>query len=51
VQSFGWTIQYHAPVVFLLQSTTLILLAAAVAGLYPATRATCVDAVQFVREE
>lgn len=51
VQSFGWTIQFHVPVMFLLQSTILILLAAAVAGLYPATRATNVDAVRFVREE
>jgi putative ABC transport system permease protein len=51
VQSFGWTIQFHMPVAFLLQSTMLILLAAAVAGLYPATRATNVEAVRFVREE
>jgi putative ABC transport system permease protein len=51
VQSFGWTIQFHMPVAFLLQSTMLILLAAAVAGLYPATRATNVEAARFVREE
>lgn len=51
VQSFGWTIQFHIPVRFLLQSTVLILLATAIAGLYPATRAAGIDAVRFVREE
>jgi putative ABC transport system permease protein len=51
VQSFGWTIQFHLPVLFLLQSTVLILLATAIAGLYPATRAAGIDAVRFVREE
>jgi len=51
VQSFGWTIQFHIPVRFLLQSTALILLATAIAGLYPATRAAGIDAVRFVREE
>lgn len=51
VQSFGWTIQFHLPVGFLCQSTVLILLAAAVAGLYPATRATGVEAARSVREE
>lgn len=51
VQSFGWTIQFHLPVRFLLQSTMFILLATAVAGLYPASRATGIDAVRFVREE
>ena len=51
VQSFGWTIQFHIPVMFLLQSTALILVATAIAGLYPATRAAGIDAVRFVREE
>jgi len=51
VQSFGWTIQFHLPVMFLLQSTVFILLATAVAGLYPASRASGIDAVRFVREE
>lgn len=36
VQSFGWTIQFHLPVWFLAQSTVLIALATALAGLYPA---------------
>ncbi|MGE0827018.1 MAG: FtsX-like permease family protein [Candidatus Binatia bacterium] len=51
VQSFGWTIQFHLPVAFLLQSTVGILLATAIAGLYPATRAAGIDAIQYVREE
>jgi len=36
VQSFGWTIQFHLPVAFLLQSSVLVLAATALAGLYPA---------------
>ena len=36
VQSFGWTIQFHLPLGFLAQSTLLITLATALAGLYPA---------------
>lgn len=51
VQSFGWTIQFHVPVAFLAQSTLLILVAAAVAGLYPAARAMSANAVQGAREE
>jgi putative ABC transport system permease protein len=39
VQSFGWTIQFHFPTAFLLQSTVLVIVATAVAGLYPARRA------------
>lgn len=39
VQSFGWTIQFHLPVLFLIQSTVAMLVAAALAGLYPARRA------------
>ena len=36
VQSFGWTIQFHFPVMFLVQSSLFILVATAVSGLYPA---------------
>lgn len=39
VQSFGWTIQFHLPVLFLLQSSALILIATALSGIYPARRA------------
>jgi putative ABC transport system permease protein len=51
VQSFGWTIQFHLPLAFLAQSTLLILLVTAFAGLYPAARAARVEAVRFAREE
>jgi len=39
VQSFGWTIQFHLPVAFLIQATIAVILATAVAGIYPAQRA------------
>lgn len=51
VQSFGWTIQFHVPIAFLTQSTPLILIVSAIAGLYPAGRATSVGALRFAREE
>ena len=51
VQSFGWTIQFHLPVGFLIQSTLLILAVTAIAGLYPAARAAKVEAVRFARAE
>ena len=40
VQSFGWTIQFHLPIAFAVQSTLLILISTALAGLYPAYRAS-----------
>jgi putative ABC transport system permease protein len=43
VQSFGWTIQFHLPGGFLLQSSVLMVLATALAGLYPARRAQRLD--------
>jgi putative ABC transport system permease protein len=39
VQSFGWTIQFHVPWVFLGQSSLLIVVATALSGIYPAHRA------------
>jgi putative ABC transport system permease protein len=39
VQSFGWSIQFHAPVMFLLQLALVLIVATALAGLYPARRA------------
>ena len=36
VQSFGWTIQFHLPIMFLVQSSLAILAATILAGLYPA---------------
>ena len=44
VQSFGWTIQFHLPIGFLAQSTVLIALTTALAGLYPARVASQVAA-------
>ncbi len=51
VQSFGWTIQFFFPAGFILQSTLLIVVAAAVAGLYPASRAAGVESISFARAE
>lgn len=39
VQSFGWTIQFHLPAAFLVQSSIAVVVATAVAGIYPARRA------------
>jgi putative ABC transport system permease protein len=48
VQSFGWTIQFHFPAIFLVQSAALILLVTAVAGLYPAARAAKAGSLRFI---
>lgn len=48
VQSFGWTIQFHVPVLFLSQATVAVIVATAVAGIYPAQRASDTG---MVREE
>ena len=42
VQSFGWTIQFRVPVMFLAQVSLVVVLATAVAGLYPARRAASI---------
>ena len=39
VQSFGWTIQFRVPVAFLAQISIAVVIATALAGLYPARRA------------
>lgn len=39
VQSFGWTIQFHVPLAFLLHSSLAVIAATAAAGFYPARRA------------
>lgn len=39
VQSFGWTIQFHVPVTFLIQATIAVIVATSIAGIYPARRA------------
>ncbi len=40
VQSFGWTIQFRVPVMFLVQVSLLVVAATAIAGFIPARRAT-----------
>ena len=39
VQSFGWTIQFRVPTLFLAQVSVVVIVATALAGLYPARRA------------
>jgi putative ABC transport system permease protein len=39
VQSFGWTIQFHLPLAFLVQSSIAVVIATSIAGIYPARRA------------
>ena len=39
VQSFGWTIQFHVPLAFLVQSSIAVVIATSIAGIYPARRA------------
>ncbi len=51
VQSFGWTIQFHLPLGFLIQSSILILIATALSGIYPARRASQLHAAEQVSEE
>ena len=51
VQSFGWTIQFNLPWGFLFQSSVLVLVAAGLAGLYPAQRAAGMHAVEALAEE
>ena len=36
VQSFGWTIQFHVPMLFLAQVSVAVVVATALAGVYPA---------------
>lgn len=51
VQSFGWTIQFHFPSGFVVQSSLFILGAAFVAGLFPAQRAARLNAISELVEE
>jgi putative ABC transport system permease protein len=46
VQSFGWTIQFHVPALFLVQATAAVIVATAVAGIYPAWRAADMGTVR-----
>jgi putative ABC transport system permease protein len=51
VQSFGWTIQFHLPVGFLVQSSMLVLAATILSGLYPARIAGRLATIDQVVEE
>jgi putative ABC transport system permease protein len=44
VQSFGWTIQFHLPMVFLLQASALLLVVTTLAGAYPGRLVADMDA-------
>jgi putative ABC transport system permease protein len=50
VQSFGWTIQFDMPVLFLVQTSIVLFLATAAAGLYPARLAAAVQPVEAPAE-
>ncbi len=43
VQSFGWTIQFRVPWLFLAQVSVAVIVATAIAGIYPAVRASRLD--------
>lgn len=49
VQSFGWTIQFHVPWALLAESSAVLIAATALAGLYPARRATARATVTHLR--
>jgi putative ABC transport system permease protein len=50
-QSFGWTIQFHPPVSLLAGALSLIWLATAAAGLYPARVASRLNPIEVVHLE
>ena len=49
LQSFGWTIQFDFPFVFVGGGLTLILLVTVVAGIYPALLTSRMDALRSLR--
>lgn len=50
-QSFGWTIQFAVPIVFLVQSFLLIVACSILSGLLPAQLAAATPAPEVVRDE
>jgi putative ABC transport system permease protein len=50
-QSFGWTIQFHWPVVVLLGSLSVVYIATVLAGWFPARLAVRLDPIEVVHEE
>jgi putative ABC transport system permease protein len=50
VQSFGWTIQFYVPGLFLVQSSIALFVTTALAGLYPARLAAAVQPTEHHQE-
>jgi len=50
LQSFGWTIQWHMPWMFLLQASLLTVVATILAGFVPARRAARIEFVEQLSE-
>jgi putative ABC transport system permease protein len=50
-QSFGWTIQFHWPVIVLLASLSAVYIATVLAGLFPARLAVRLDPIEAIYEE
>jgi putative ABC transport system permease protein len=51
VQSFGWTIQFHWPVVLLVSALGAVYASSVLAGLYPARIAAQLNPIEAVHEE
>jgi putative ABC transport system permease protein len=50
-QSFGWTIEFHTPVLALLSALAFTYVATVIAGLYPARIATRLNPIEVMHEE
>jgi putative ABC transport system permease protein len=50
-QSFGWLIELHVPVAFLLETAAFVVAAATLAGIYPAGVAARIRTADAVRTE
>jgi putative ABC transport system permease protein len=50
-QSFGWTIEFHMPVLALLSALAFVFVATVIAGLYPAKIATTLNPIEVLHEE
>ena len=50
-RSFGWTLQMHVPMGILLQAIALAIIAALLAGLYPAARIAQLPPAAALRRE
>jgi putative ABC transport system permease protein len=50
-QSFGWTIQFHWPVLVLLSALSIVYIATVLSALYPARIATSLVPIEVIHEE